>query len=581
MPNFADKRWKDLPGEFRTPFGPRPALSKLEPNVHVKQVWPELWEELHHQGDVGEVSYATVPHLLRIYRQRRMEDWNTFRLFAVIALARGRGKNPDVPKWLKKDHFHAIRERMRRLFFALAILLPHSMLSQSNPMAPVLVQLFEIGRIVAHIPCAAHPEQSYALYLPSNYSSDRRWPIVYSFDPAARGTVPLELQKEAAEHNGYILAASNNSRNGPWKGEVEAADAMVTDTQTRFSIDQQRIYFAGFSGGARVAAQLAIQCKCTSGVLLSGAGFPAGNPPTKDAVFPVFTAVGTIDFNYAEVIPLHESLEKAGYPHWLRVFEGPHDWAPAEVMEEALQWFRVQAMQGKREQLDQSFVDAQFTKAMARGSSLEKTGDLLTAWRQYLQIAATYDSLLDVSLARVKAAALGQGKVVRDALKRERSDFEEQARLAGGVSGRVAAKQADDAPLSESEYSLQGQIQLLRHEAEQEKRPERERVYQRVVGEIFVRAMELGDAELENKEYEQAIRAFTCAVQTKPDSQWALRDLAAAQALSGKRKEAISTLRRARDLSKEKSVFDEWLKAEPAFERLRTLPEFQNLIDGS
>jgi hypothetical protein len=32
------------------------------------------------------------------------------------------------------------------------------------------------GRIINDVKCAADPSQSYALYLPSNYSKDRSWP---------------------------------------------------------------------------------------------------------------------------------------------------------------------------------------------------------------------------------------------------------------------------------------------------------------------------------------------------------------------------------------------------------------------
>ena len=109
MFRFDDKRWKKLLGGYRTAFDPRPALQNLESNVHVKEVWHELWEELHHQGDVGDASYAAVPHIVRIHRKRRLDYWNTYALVATIELARQRGQNPKVPRWLKEDYFRAIQ----------------------------------------------------------------------------------------------------------------------------------------------------------------------------------------------------------------------------------------------------------------------------------------------------------------------------------------------------------------------------------------------------------------------------------------------------------------------------------------
>jgi|SRR5690242_5861748 hypothetical protein len=110
MLNFDDERWDGLRGGYRIPFDPRPSLLRLEVGTDVDGAWHELWEELHHQGDVGEASYAAVPHLVRIHGQRGFVDWNTYGIVATIELARGQGKNPAVPKWLEEDYFDAIQE---------------------------------------------------------------------------------------------------------------------------------------------------------------------------------------------------------------------------------------------------------------------------------------------------------------------------------------------------------------------------------------------------------------------------------------------------------------------------------------
>ena len=72
------------------------------------------------------------------------------------------------------------------------------------------------GQIVERIEALNDSSQSYALYLPSYYTPDRKWPVLYAFDPGARGRVPVERFKEAAEKYGWIVLGSNNSRNGPW-----------------------------------------------------------------------------------------------------------------------------------------------------------------------------------------------------------------------------------------------------------------------------------------------------------------------------------------------------------------------------
>jgi len=110
MLSLEDERWSKLNGSYRTPFDLRPLLRKLEMGSDEKSVWNELWNELHHQGDVGEASFAAVPHLVRIQRAKRSVDWNTFALVAVVEFARANGKNPDLPQWLAEEYFQAIQD---------------------------------------------------------------------------------------------------------------------------------------------------------------------------------------------------------------------------------------------------------------------------------------------------------------------------------------------------------------------------------------------------------------------------------------------------------------------------------------
>lgn len=110
MLRLDDIRWSSLAGGYRITCDPRPLLAKLESGKNTETAWNELWGELHHQGDVGEASYASVPHLVAIHRKNRVVDWNTYAIVAVIELARGKGRNPEVPKWLEEDYLAAIRE---------------------------------------------------------------------------------------------------------------------------------------------------------------------------------------------------------------------------------------------------------------------------------------------------------------------------------------------------------------------------------------------------------------------------------------------------------------------------------------
>ena len=128
------------------------------------------------------------------------------------------------------------------------------------------------GQIIDEVQCAADASQHYALYLPSNFTPLRKWPVILAYDAGGRGRRGVERYIDAAEKYGYIVAGSNNSRNGPWDVSLQAAQAMTADVEKRFTIDPKRVYTAGMSGGARVAMKLAMDSGTIAGVFASSAG---------------------------------------------------------------------------------------------------------------------------------------------------------------------------------------------------------------------------------------------------------------------------------------------------------------------
>ena len=467
--------------------------------------------------------------------------------------------------------------KLALLCAALAVLSAQAMARQSATPSSAPQQDLQTGVVIAKVSCATQAEQSYALYLPSHYTREKRWPVIYAFDPGARGKMPVELMKDAAERYGYIVAGSNNSQNGPWKASAEAAQAMVQDTRARLSIDGNRIYFVGLSGGARFASLLAQACKCAAGVLLNSAGFSPSSPPVAGANFSVFSTAGTFDFNYGEVVELDAKLATLHYTHAFRRFDGPHEWASASVMDEALAWFRLIAIKQGRDPRDMAFVKEQAAEVEKRAKALEAAGDLYASWKEYRQAADTFDDLGDATPFRERAAALEKEKAVRDGAKREQEEFAEQARLSANISSGLATL-SQDSPHSDLRGEVEREISDLRSRAEHEKNPQELRVVRRALAGIFVGAMESGQERLDAKDISHARAYFELAAGANPDSVWALCQVAVVRALDNDRKGALESLRRAKEKSKDPAAFSAWLKDEPAFANFRDTPEFRVLV---
>jgi hypothetical protein len=99
-----DIKWQSFEGGYRRPYDASIALRCLRDGI---DVWDELWNELHHQGDVGLASYAAVPQLVSIAGASVSRDWNFYGLIAIIEVKRKREENPPIPKWLRPGYDEA------------------------------------------------------------------------------------------------------------------------------------------------------------------------------------------------------------------------------------------------------------------------------------------------------------------------------------------------------------------------------------------------------------------------------------------------------------------------------------------
>ncbi|MEP6535606.1 MAG: hypothetical protein ABJF23_09835 [Bryobacteraceae bacterium] len=285
----------------------------------------------------------------------------------------------------------------------------------------------EKGRVMESVKCQADPSQSYALYLPLRYAPEHSWPVIFAFDPRARGRIPVEIYQAAAEKYGYIVAASNNSQNGSWAVSMAAADAMINDVLRNFQVDEKRIYTAGMSGGARVAMGIALNSNRMAGVIASSAGYPDAKP-RKCLSFILFGTAGTEDFNYLEMRQMDRALTT---PHHVSVFEGGHVWLSSSLAVEAVEFLELQAMKSGSKPVDQALVENLFLRRTA-GCEQKSGKELLSALEA---IAADFDGLKDTGDLSSRAASLRRDKRVRDALKKDRAEEESEQRQTDEILG--------------------------------------------------------------------------------------------------------------------------------------------------
>ena len=407
-------------------------------------------------------------------------------------------------------------------------------------------ETFNRGVVIDKVVSASDPTKSYALYLPTAYSTTRKFPVLYCFDPMARGTVPVARFKDAAEKYEYIVVGSNNSRNGPQRLSEIVRD-LWADTHARFSIDDQRVYLAGFSGGARVAFSIAFWLKGqVAGVIACGGGFPNDIPPGTPRSFVLFAVAGTEDFNNPEMQTLARKLEGSTPPFRFAVFEGGHAWLPPQLATDAIEWLEVQAMKSGIRDRNPALINEVFAHSLSQAADAQAGGDSYRAYRRFAAMAQDFSGLLDVAEVEKKAKGLSGTKEIKDALKQEKRIEEEQIYRIQNIHRLIGAHEVADEGV-ESLIALRDELRGQREAAKGTEQSVKRTVARRVIGSLFVEFFELGNTAISRKEYERAATYYFICTEIQPDNARAFYSLARAHALDGSRNKALEALKTATD----------------------------------
>ena len=109
MLDLDDDRWTQLLGGYQVTYDCRPALDRLGRPDSRAGAWEELWENLHHQGDIGSASLAAIPHIVKISEQFDEVDWNLYALPGLIEELRLEA-GFEVPSWLSDAYFKSLEK---------------------------------------------------------------------------------------------------------------------------------------------------------------------------------------------------------------------------------------------------------------------------------------------------------------------------------------------------------------------------------------------------------------------------------------------------------------------------------------
>ncbi|MBE0649578.1 MAG: hypothetical protein IH595_01940 [Bacteroidales bacterium] len=343
-------------------------------------------------------------------------------------------------------NFENIPRRALFLIFPLLLIAAscHNSQKKENKQTNIApLAAFQPGVVVDRVPCAADTSESYALYLPSDYNPNKVYPVVFFFDAHARGALVVKKYKSVAQSLNFILVASNNSENGqPESVSNKILYHFMQDVEQRFSLDPQRIYTSGFSGGARVAAGIGLFNKSVAGTIGLEAGFP-GIRQIPDNHLTYVGVVGNLDFNYLELKNLAVQLDRLGMNNLLIVYPGKHALPPAEVFKRAYEFLMLDAMRKHIIPIDQSVIDSVKMNYEKIRLDAKKKHQYLQQVEADQALVKNLEGLAEVSSYQEEIKRLSTDQDYKNQLKKETSfnktEAEYQQKYTESLSSQDAA----------------------------------------------------------------------------------------------------------------------------------------------
>ncbi len=262
--------------------------------------------------------------------------------------------------------------------------------------------------------------ETFAVYLPTTFEMTKKWPVVFVYDMQGRGKQALSMFREAAEDQGYILAASNNVNDSlPLSKNILVSNRMFNAIYNLLPIQIDRTYTAGISSGARVASLIPMFIKQIKGVI--GCGAPVANAEVLSSKTPFhfIGIVGVEDFNYTPMLNAQIILNKLKFPNTLLVFDGGAEWPPASYIAKAMELFTLSAMAKGVVLKQEDVIRGSYKKNLGEVSALISSNKLLQANKLLTEMMAIYRPHMNVDSLRESSKTLRKGSLFRSQSRSE------------------------------------------------------------------------------------------------------------------------------------------------------------------
>ena len=227
------------------------------------------------------------------------------------------------------------------------------------------------GKITDNIKVNDTLPETFSLYLPSNFTDAKSWPVIFVMDLKGKGKQALSMFKAAAEQEEFILASSDNlSDTLTLSQNILISSRMFNAVVDLLPVRKNMSYTSGFSNGARFASIVPTFVSEIKGVISCGAAVGNLEILSVKRPFHFVGIAGREDYNFRELLETRNILDQLKFPNQLLFSDVGHEWPKKDELANAMRQLKLVAMAKGYLEKDMDFIQKSYQTDFAKSNAM-------------------------------------------------------------------------------------------------------------------------------------------------------------------------------------------------------------------
>jgi len=374
--------------------------------------------------------------------------------------------------------------------------------------------------------CTVCPEHKYEIYIPQRLNSENTLPLLVVLDCHGAGEYAIQKFKQTADEYGTIVVASDLIKNN-FENYLTAINNLIKDVIKKYPAGKT-IYMCGFSGGARMALNYALDHKI-SGLILCGA---FASPHQLGLLSCTVVSISGInDFNFSESANYFFRMEEIPYSLKFELTADSHQWPNENILKRAIGYL---IMDEKNSAINSHKKKRFYSSQKKRVDSLQKKGEFI---KSALILHNIMNSDLNKFRKDLSELTETDGYIKQLSLLGENLKLENKSR-----QPYYNALQGKDTIWWKNEISN------LKHRIDTTENVWTKSMYHRIKGFLGIACYSISRQAIQNKQIEQLTHILPIYSLLEPKNPDVFYFSAISDMLQGNDKNALKNLKKAKEL---------------------------------